>query len=145
MTAIGYIPCKTLKKGKRKHWSTVFVWCSGKPKLFACDATCAHFIHVHVHVIVLSDWFASWWTDRLLSRAADGCTGLSEDSRHFASPGSVMRDRGHHRGSIWHLGPWQSSRFIWLLCFTFQSFNVAPNTSSALLPNYLVDTRIQDK
>lgn len=56
------------------------------------DAVCVRIM------IVLSNCSASWWTDRLACRAADWRAGHSGDSRHFASPGSVMRDRGHHRG-----------------------------------------------
>lgn len=49
-------------------------------------------------MIVLCNCSASWWADRLPCRAADWRAGHSGDSRHFASPGSVIRDRGHHRG-----------------------------------------------
>lgn len=49
-------------------------------------------------MIVLGHCSASWWTDRLQRRAADRRAGHSGDSRHFTSPGSVMRDRGHRRG-----------------------------------------------
>lgn len=40
---------------------------------------------------------ASWWTDRLPCRAADWRAGRTGGSRHFASPGSVIRGRVRRR------------------------------------------------
>lgn len=51
-----------------------------------------------VCVCVLSNCFASWWTDRLPCLAADWRAGHSGGQQTLCLPWVMTRDRRHHRG-----------------------------------------------